>query len=47
MCIKSGCPPLAFGRTLSSSSEMGLGETDMAAPGRGALERGGDKGPEL
>jgi hypothetical protein len=37
MLIKCGCPPLAFGRALSSSSEMGSGETDMVAPRRGVL----------
>jgi hypothetical protein len=42
MRIKCGCPPLASRHALSSSFEIGSGETNMAAPGRGVLGRGGD-----
>jgi hypothetical protein len=44
MRIKCMCPLLAFGRALSSSSEMGSGETDMVVPGRDDFGRGGNGG---
>jgi hypothetical protein len=42
MRIKCECPPLAFGCALSSSPEIGSGETDMAIVEQGDLGRGGN-----
>jgi hypothetical protein len=39
--------PLAFEHALSSSSETGSGEADMAVLGRGSLGRGGDGSPRV
>jgi hypothetical protein len=44
MHIKCRCPLLTFGHALSSSPEMGLGEKDMAVPGRDDFGRGGNGG---
>jgi hypothetical protein len=33
MRIECGCPPLAFGRTLPLSLEIGLGEAEIRALG--------------